>query len=346
LLFAEETWTDLSLLWDLSPNDPSRVVLNSNSISLLPGDKRLELLISTPKERGYVMQSEVDYNPTVATEVAGNTLRSITDNYIDLEIRGDTSELCKYMKITVDDDAILNAKCSMNGSTWIDYGNTKVIDMNKIGYYIEAGTSVTPFNIKKCIMYKSNSVLINNFDRTNVLKLFDSTGHEVTDKFVIKKKNTQMSIDGTNVVFPIDYLKVQSCDRVTGTVYYEAELTDIYGGDVYEYTYNVDFFINENVLTSAIYDLGLINQDQIFVLKISNKESFPLNDRKLRVSYYTIYNPGYKLAQLAEDGSLDFETELDVTLGAGETKIYQLKAIKDNNIVNIEDEYKFNIVLE
>ena len=346
LLYTEETWTDLSLLWDLSPNDPSRVVLNDNSISLLPGDQRLELLISAPKERGYVMQSEIEYSPILNNEAAGNTLRSVTDNYIDLEIRGDDTKLCSYTKIIVSDDAILDAKCSKDSANWLDYGNTKVIDMNKIGYYIGAGTKSTPFNIKKCVMYKNNNVLINNFDRKNVLKLFDSSGKEVTDKFVVKKKNTQMIIDGTNLIFPINYLKIQSCDRVTGAVYYEGELKDIYGGDVYEYSYFVEFFINEVVLTENIYDLGTINEDKIFCLKISNKEAHPLKGRKLKVSYYSIYNPGYKLAKLATTNSDVFVTELDVSLEAGETKLFNLKAIKDNDITNLENEYKFNIILE
>gem|GEM_PF-5116348 len=345
-LYTEETWTDLSLLWDLSPNDPSRVVLNNNSISLLPGDQRLELLISAPKERGYVIQSKIEYKPVSKTEAAGITLRSVTDNYIDLEICGDDAEFCSYAKIAVSDDGILEAKCSKDGSNWIYYGDTKVIDMNKIGYYIGAGTKSTSFNINKCVMYKNNNILINNFDRKNVLKLFDAKGVEITDKFVLAKKNTQMLIDGTNIIFPIDYLKLQSCDRTTGEVYYEGEFRNLYGGDVYEYEYEVEFFIDKTLLTNTIYNLGTISDDKIFSLVVSNKESYPLKDRKLKVSYYSIYNPGYKLAQLAPEDSDIFSTKLDITLGAGETKAFKLKAIKDSDVVNLEDEYKFSIILE
>lgn len=346
LLYSEEKWTDLSLLWDLSPNDPSRVVLNDNSISLLPGDQRLELLISAPKERGYVIQSEIDYKPTLQAEAAGNTLRSVTDNHIDLEIRGDDTDLCSYTKIIISDDGILEAKCSKDGSNWLYYGDTKVIDMNKIGYYIGAETKSTPFKIKKFVMYANNNILINNFDKKNILKLFNAKGVEITDEFMVRKKNTQMIIDGTNILFPIDYLKIQSCDRTTGEVYYEGELTDIYGGDVYEYEYEVEFFIDEIPLTDKIYNLGTISDDKIFSLMLSNKEAYPLKNRKLKVSYYSIYNPGYKLAQLALKGSDKFTTELEVSIGPGENKVFNLKAIKDSDVVNLEDEYKFNIILE
>lgn len=346
LLFAEELWTDLSLLWDLSPNDPSRVVLNSNSISLLPGDQRLELLISAPKENGYVIQTELDYRPTTASESAGCTMKSITGNYIDLEVRGDTLVTCTYTKMIINENSILNAIASNGGTTWIDYGNTKVIDMNKIGYYVGEGSSASQLDIKKCIMYKNNFVTINNFDRTNVLKLFDSTGHEVTSQFIVRKKNTQMCIDGTNIIYPIDYLKVQSCDRITGAVLYEGELRDIYGGDIFEYEYDLEFYIDNNLLTNTIYNLGQISGERIFDLKISNKEAYDLNNRKLKVSYYNIYNPGFKLAQIAEGGSADFKTELDISILAGETKVYKLKAVKDKSILNIENEYKFNIIFE
>jgi hypothetical protein len=78
LLFAEEVWDDLSLLWDLSPNDPSRVAFTSDSISLLSGTDRIELLIPVPKENGYVFQSEIDYHPTTSIQHGGNVLRSVT----------------------------------------------------------------------------------------------------------------------------------------------------------------------------------------------------------------------------------------------------------------------------
>ncbi len=347
LLFSEEKWDDLSLLWDLSPNDPSRAALTSGSISLLPGTDRIELLIKAPAENGYVFQSNLEYKPTTATQKAGNTLKSVTDTYIDLQVCGDTTERCNYTKITVNEEYILDAKASLDGKLWIDYGNTRMMDMNAIGFYLEGGANTDPpLKVFNCYMYKSNTVTINNFDRVNLVKLFDITGAEVTDKFLLKKKNSQMCIDGTNLVFPLDYLKIQVCDRVTGAIYHESELRNIFGGDVYEYNYNVDFFIDEVKLTTNMHDLGKISNEKIFTLKISNKESYPLTGKKLKVTYNSIYNPGYKMADISPNSVDAYAKELDVNFTAGETKVFKLKATRGQHLVNIEDEYKFNIVLE
>lgn len=347
LLFAEEAWDDLSLLWDLSPNYPSRVALASDSISLLPGTDRFELLIPAPLENGYVFQSKVEYSPVTELQKAGNTLKSVTDTSVDFEICGDDVITCDYTKISISQNYILNAKASADGILWKDYGNSKITNMNYIGYYIEAGEDTdVPIKVYNCHLYRNNTVTINNFDRTNLIKLFDSTGTEVTDKFSIKKKNSQMCIDGTNLLFPIDYLKVQVLDRTTGIVYHESELTDIYGGDIYEYNYNIEFYIDENKLTTNTYDLGSISNEKVFMLKVTNKESYPIKEKKLRVDFYSVYNPGYKMAMLAPDGTEDYSKTLDVEFLAGETKIFKLKMARNPSLSNVEDEYKFNIILE
>jgi hypothetical protein len=105
--------------------------------------------------------------------------------------------------------------------------------MNSVGYYVGNGVDTDPaFSVKKCYMYKNNFVTINNFDRVNLIKLFDNTGAEITDNFTIKKKNSQIMIDGTNVIFPIDYLKVQVTDRTTELYIMKASLK----------TYTVEMF--------------------------------------------------------------------------------------------------------
>ena len=95
-----------------------------------------------------------------------------------------------------------------------------------------------------------------------------------------------------------------------------------------------------------MHDLGAISKEKVSTLKISNKESYPLTGKKLKVTYNSIYNPGYKMADLAPQSSDVYAKELDVDFTAGETKVFKLKATRGQHLVNIEDEYKFNIVLE
>lgn len=346
-LYSEDNWDDLSLLWDLSPNDPSRVALTSDSISLLPGAERTELLLTAPKDKGYVIQSQMEYMPSKDTEAAGSLFKSLTGSYIELEIRGDTGVSCQYSKIIIDEDYILDAKASADGVIWMNYGNTKMADMNKIGYYIESGENTDAiFKIKNCTMYKNNNVILNGFDRKNNMKLFDRNMNEITDTFYIKKKNSQMILDGTNLIYPIDYLKVQVSDRVTGDIYHEGVLTNVYGGDMYEYNYNVELYIDEVLLTNDMHDLGKVGEEKSFILKITNKESYPLQEKILKVSNYTIYNPGYKITQISFESRNDYHDSLKVSFGPGETRLFRLKISRDDSLTNIEDEYKFNIVLE
>lgn len=345
-LYKEEDWDNLSLLWDLSPNLTDRVTTTSDSISLLQGSKRLELLIPSPGNREFVVQSKVDYMPTSATEAGGFVFKSITDSSIEFETRGDNAEYYKYSKLIVDADSVLNAIATNNGKIWVNYGNTKFIDMNKMGFYIGEDAINTPFVVEEFIMYKNNNVIINNFDRKNIVEIYDENDNEITDKFSIKKKNTQIYIDGTDLLFPIDFLKIKVLDRDTGALYHEGIIKDVYGGDIYEYSYDVEFYINEDLLTDEIYDLGTINRYKNFSLKICNKERYSLENKSLRVGYYSPYNTGYKIAKIAIDGSDEYKDELQVSFTPGENRLFKLKIDNFENLSNLEDEYKFNIILE
>lgn len=345
-LYKEENWDDLSLLWDLSPNLPDRVATDSDSISLLQGGKRLELLIPAPSNREFVVQNEVEYEPTSAMDKGGFVFRSVTDSQIELETCGDDTEYYKYSKLTIDSNAVLNATASTNGRTWFNYGNTKFVDMNKMGFYIGAESTETPFKVKQFMIYKNNNVIINNFDRKNIVKIYDDNDVEITNQFSIKKKNTQIQIDGTDILYPIDSLKIKVLDRDTGDVYHEGVLKNIYGGDVYEYSYDVEFYINEDLLTNDVYDLGVINRYKNFSLKVCNKEKYAINDKTLKVEYYSAYNPGNKIAKIAYENSDDYCDELKVDFNPGENRLFKLKVEHIEGVSNIEEEYKFNIVLE
>lgn len=341
---------DMSLLWTLSPNLKDRVVHNSDSISLLPGNERMELLITMPNESGYVMQSSLKYFPTDEHEAAGVTFRSITDSTVDLEVRGDTLHNTSIVKMSVDDYNVLSATGSDNGGiNWREYGNTKIIDMNKIGFYIDGDTTKDNIEISEMVLYKSNYISFNNFDRKNIIRLYNRDDIEITDEFVIFRTNNSVKIDGTEMIFPIDYLKIRSFDRDTGELRYEGEVENIYGGDTFEYNYNIDFFVDGNKLENDIYDLGTICQEKEFVLKLVNKEAYPLLDRKLTVSWYSYLNPGYKAVSLSEviNGQDDeFKKELNISLLAGESKNFKMRVANFKSYLNLDDNYNFKITLE
>lgn len=346
LLFSEDFGADTSLLWTVSPNFPDRVVQNSGSISLLPGTERMELLIPTPDGSSYVLQSDTDYNPTVAADTGGVTLRSLTDSTVDFEVIGDNTKVFKYSKCTIDNYNVLSAIGSTDGLIWQEYGNTKVTNMNKVGYFMGAGTTTDSLDINDCKIYKNNYIIFNNFNRTNLIKLFDATGVEITNNFILKKRNTQVQLDGTEIIYPITTLIVRVYDRDTLALLHEGTINNVYGGDIYEYDYNVSFYINGVLLTDTLYDLGLISASQEFELRVVNNEAYALSSRKLSISYYTYTNPGYQSVDIAEANSTDFKKELNVSFTAGEAKTFKLKVSDYKTYLNLDDSYRFKINLE
>lgn len=345
LLYKEEDWNDISLLWDISPNFPDRIVIKDDSISLLPGTTRMELLLNTPKENGYVMQSQIKYNPVTQNDGAGCMFKSVTDNIIELEARGDNSETYKYSKLIIDDNNILDAKASLDGNVWIDYGNTKLIDMNKLGFYIDDEADETPIVIKDFVLYKNNYIFFNNIEYSNKIKIFDCEDNEITDKFIIKKRKNQICIDGTNFIFPIECIKIKIYDKQTDELLSESILEDVYGGDVYDYECDIEFYINDDLLDNNIYDLGNLRRENNYTLTIVNKEKFDIKNKKLFVTYYSAYNPGYKFAKISPENKNEYSDELSIDLLTGETKKFDLK-VKRDDYINVDEKYMFNIVLE
>ena len=344
-LYKEENFGDPSLLWDVSPNIEDRIVLEDGSISLLPGNERMELLITAP-ENNYVAQIEIDYTPSTKEEKGGFMFKSVTDNIIELETCGEDMTNFRYAKLIVDSNNILDAKSSTDGKLWYERGDTKLIDMNKIGFYIGENTTADTIKIKNFTLYKDTNIYINNIAIGNYIKIFDENDNEVTDNFVIKKINTQTCIDGTNLLFPIPKMKIQVFDKETGELISGSEIYDVYGGDIFEFRDNISFYIDDHLLDNSIYDLGIVQNKKKYTLKIENNDIKKITNRKLYIQYYSLYNPGYKLAKISKHNEDKYTDSLFVDLDVGETKSFTLKIERDLSCYNIDDGYYFNIVFE
>lgn len=346
LLFNEKFDGNMSLLWDLNPNLPDRVVRNADSISLLPGTKRVELLVPVPLQSSYVVQSKIEYNPTQENEKAGLTFKSVSDNSVDLQICGDDGITCKNVKLTVDEHGILSARTSSNGTDWEYHGNTKLTNMNHVGFYMDENTLNDKIDFFDFVIYKNNFITINNFDRTTTIKIFDSLNNEITDEFVIKKYNTRMVIDCVDKLLPLDSITVRVYERNTNRLIHEGTLTNVYGGDTFEYNYNVDFYINGNLLNSSEYNLGNISYEKTFELKIVNRESYELTDKKVSVTYASMLNAGYKAVEISDENGTSFSDSVVATFSPGETKKFKLRITKNKTYMQIDEQYKFNILFE
>jgi hypothetical protein len=345
LLFSEKFDGDISLLWDLSPNNQDRVVQNNDSISLLQGNEDIELLIPIPTENQYVVQSKIAYTPGSQDDKAGILLRSVTDSVVNFEVCGDDSIICTNMKTCIDEYGILYAYASSdNGTTWKNYGNTKLVNMNNLGFYNYGKNK--ELKIYDCIMYKNNYVTFNNFDRTTYIKLFQA-GVEITNDFDIKKYNTRIVLDCIDKLFPLNNIEVKVYNRSDNKEIAAQVFNEIYGGDIYEFNYNLEFKINNDILDSEkMYDLGKISSDTIFNLIVTNKEPYSIIGKSLKVTYHSLLNRAYEYVDIAEETSDKYYKSIEASFTPGESKIFKLKITKDVLYSEINSDYEFSIILE
>ena len=347
LMFSEDFGSDISLLWDISPNEQDRVVQNSDSISLLHNSGRTKMLIPIPTDNNYVMQSKINFEPISENDKAGLTIDSLTDIHVDFEVCGDDTTNANYMKMCVDEYGILSAYASSDGERWTNYGNTKINNMNSIGFYNES--SDADMSIYNCIMYKNNYITINGFDRKNYIKVFDKGGNEITDDFFIRKYNSRIVIDGIYRIFPIDELTVNIYRIIDDELLSSNVLSNIYGGDIYEFKYDLEVKVNNATIdnNNELYDLGEIATDTIFELTITNKELFDMVGKTVRVSYYSFLNKAYKLVKIAPQNSDTFVDKIEgVDIKSGYSATFKLKITKNAIYSEIEENCKFSIIVD
>ena len=349
LLFENNFGDDVSLLWELSPNELNRIDTTHDSIRLLPGADRLELMIPCPKSSGWVLQTYINYVPKLASEAGGILLQSITDNLAECEIRGDTRETYSYLKAELSNDYIFNLRASKNGTWWRDFGNSKMFDGNKIGYYLVQNTSYNVLEIFNCIIYKSDLVTINDIPEECEIEIFDDFDMEITHYFNIKRESTRVVLDCINKLFPINYMKVKLISSTDEAEYF---FENIYGGDIYSIANNLEFKINGTDVDD-FFDLGVISgKDNIFVLTIRNCDNFDTIGRKLSVEYFATYNPGDNLVDIAEATSIDkidnliFEKELEINIPAYSISSFYIRIERDEDVSLIGEDYKFKIVVK
>lgn len=351
LLYEEKFGGNPSLLWDFVPNNLNRVSLKADSMEILPGSERIEMLMPSPQQSGWVFQTHIHYAGRTSTESAGFVLKSITDNIAECELRGDTRELFDYLKIELADDSTLSLKASNDGKYWKDFGNSKMLDANKFGFYMNELTQHDPLILYDCIVYKNNFITVSSIPDDCTAVVYDATGANITHKFILKQENGKLVIDGSNMLFPIDYLQIKFLDsqfteiRVT-------DLTNIYGGDTYDYSYDVEFKIEGVTLTNGPHALEEVKgPSKLYALIIENNEDYDLVDRTLKIEASSAFNPGDVPVTIAKTTAHDvttglvFSRQMVLTLKANSVNNFFIRIEKNPTLPLIDSEYKFKITL-
>lgn len=351
LLFKEEFGENIGLVWDLAPNELGRIELTNDSLKILPGDSRLELTMPCPQQSGWVFQTHVKYSPRTTTESGGFLLKSITDNIAECELKGDNRDLYSYMKMELSNDYIFSLKASKDGTTWRDFGNSKMLDGNKFGYYLNEATQYDALEIYNCLVYKGNFITITNLPSNILVDVYDENGNRITNKFIIAYYDHHVVLDCTNVLFPISYFSI-TVKNMDGEEIFQWYATDVYGGDTYSISYNVKFTINGKNVDDDFYDMGTVAGIYgLYSLVITNLDGYDLINKTLSISAFSSYNPGNLPVTIAEATTIDqttdleFKKELKLSFKPYEAKSFYIKIDRDNTLVISDSEYRFKVLL-
>lgn len=343
-IFSEEFNGTMNPLWDIFPSDNNRITFTGDSIKILENADKTELLIPCPKDSGYIFQTHIRYEPKEFNN-GGCIVKSITENYIECELSSEIEPIYySYLKVMYSDNFVLNLRASKDGLNWEDFGSTKLLDSNSIGYYLN--DSKNALEIFNCEMYKSNFITIIGIDKTQNIKIYDENNKEIVTNVDMKYIEDSVVIDLSSKLLPIDNAKieVESGGRLSDTI----TIDKLYGGDVYSFEPEIRFIVDEANMDNGNFDLGLVQgKEKVYDLQVVNEGDFTKTGI-LKIVGVSSYDKGDSMVYLMpygdSSGSSELSKELEISLLPGTTTKFLIKIIKDSSCITIDDKYSFNII--
>ncbi|MCC0781717.1 hypothetical protein IR152_00930 [Clostridioides sp. ES-S-0108-01] len=343
-IFSEEFNGTMNPLWDIFPSDNNRITFTGDSIKILENTDKTELLIPSPKDSGYVFQTYIRYEPKESNN-GGCIVKSITENYIECELSAEIEPIYySYLKVMYSDNFVLNLRASKDGLNWEDFGSTKLLDSNSIGYYLNDNKNA--LEIFNCEMYKSNFITIIGIDKTQSIKIYDENNKEIVTNVDMKYTEDSVVIDLSSKLFPINNVRieVESGGRLSDTI----TIDKLYGGDVYSFEPEIRFIVDEANMDNGDFDLGLVQgKERVYELQVVNEGNFTKTGI-LKIVGVSSYDKGDSMAYLMpygdSSGSSELSKELEISLLSGTTTKFLIKIIKDSSCITIDDKYSFNII--
>lgn len=344
-IFKDDFEGSMNPMWDIFPSNSNRVAVNSDSVTILKGEDEAQLLINTPESSEYVFQTELVYNPTSIGE-AGCILKSITENFVECEFSYDENDISNYrfVKIFYSHNYIINFRASKDGVIWEDFGNTKFIDSNFIGYYI-CDTN-TDLEIVNCNIYRNNFITIKGLLKDCNISFLDKKGNKIIENFDIKVVEDTATADFSNVLFPVKDVTLVVTNK-KGELFRET-IKELYGGDILSVNNSVYFEVKDIGSKVQDFNLGVISDDyKLFELDVVNTNDAQI-DGILKIIPTSNYDKGNFMAYLSEYTSIEDIKELKeikVSIPGGSTSKYFIKIVKDYKYITIDNNFSFNVVL-
>lgn len=206
-----------------------------------------------------------------------------------------------YIKF-VKKNTVYSFFASTDGIKWIEVGNTALEDSHRVGFFLHSQEDLTEadrenshFYVEDVMFYSSNYAIINNIKKTWNLELWDTSGNLVASSRqldCVKKIKNSFYIDTTLLPVPYEDIRVVLLDE-TETIIVNY-ITDLIGGDQYEYSFNIGVFIdNVEVNQEEIFELEAFDSHkQVVKIDIHNYELYEIKDLKVSIAPYSVYYDG------------------------------------------------------
>lgn len=346
LILKDDFNNSFNPMWDIFPNDTSRVLFKEDSIVLLPeNNSPTEMLIPCPGGK-FIMQTEIEYNPVVESDAAGVVIKSVTDCNVEARFSYEEGVIneYKFVKFTHDDGYVVNLRASKDGITWEDFGNSKLYDGNYVGYFVDGEQA--GFEIKNCFICRDKYLVIQGIKEGDVVNLLNSNNEDIIETLNLDYiiKGDKFMLDISNQVWPIkDIRLVINFGKSNGSIHH---IGDLYGGDVFSFEPELLFSVDETNETPKGFDLGEVyGLARNYTLRVYNNGT-EHKTGKLVIDAISTYEQGHHMAYIYPYDS-DFDTkskELEVSIGPGQEFVCIVRIVKESKYVTIDGEFSFNVV--
>jgi len=350
----EDDFASSNLLWNLSPNDYSRVVFEAGYVGLEHGEERLTMSIPTPSH-DYVMQAQIYHNPETLSDVSGLVVLSNTGNQIECQhyfTGAKELSLFRYIKLCVE-KGVHTFCISRDGLTWVNAGNSEMNDANEVGFFIDGVQTYVSdmLRVLGVSFYKSNLLSVNNVPSDATVRIYDQNGVNVlANQDAVKNSNGKALVDLTTVLLPLTSARL-SVVGADGIEIGGLEDVTLCGGDVYDYAYNVEVLIAEQaVLNANIFDLGRVTgKETVLPVTIISREAEPLRGIALSVAPVSYYRGGDQVTLAFASDTPTYQTKLELPdLLPNVSYDFLIKIDRDITQFGpaFADSYRFKIILE
>ena len=280
----------------------------------------------------------------------------------------------KLIKNNVDNVRIYQFLASHNGKEWIEVGTTNYFNACSIGFFLYSTKSKYlinngNFTIKRMNIYENNYITIKGI---NILQDFEIVSNDFTKTYlrsdttfglnVTNHTNNSVIINTKNFNLPIlnAILRIYQKTKYNDTIAQYDLGGAIFGGDIFNITYDIKIFIdNQELEQGTEYDLGILYTKSFRKdIVIYNNEEFALGNLKIKIIAFSEYYNGEEEIGIAfyEENKINqsidtytFQNELTIPrleAHTGTELIMKLSNIPKQEFYSSANDYKFKILIE